>query len=275
MGVPVKIACAGIAAQPGEEQWSVDPVSIFSMEPVLQMLYARWHIEQPDLLLFPEGVLGHELAVRLSVRLDCACYPEVRSLRREGGQLFGRKKVCSSNLDWEFSIALPAILTLRRDQSHTEEAGQGLVESPPLDTSVFPQWLLSQETLEPYCVNPLESARLVFAAGRGMGNAAACERRREIAARFGAPLGFSRPAALNGWGGVGDIVGQSGVRIRAECCIALGVSGAAAFMAGIESVGRLIAVNTDKNAPIFRYADLGIIAPAQDFMMALEENGGI
>ncbi|MDR2160085.1 MAG: FAD-binding protein, partial [Treponema sp.] len=122
--------------------------------------------------------------------------------------------------------------------------------------------------------NPLETAPLIFAAGRGLGSGAACDRLRRVAGRFGAPLGFSRPAALNGWGEIAGIIGQSGVRTGAELCIAVGVSGAAAFMTGIESVHTLIAVNTDKNAPIFRYADTGIVAEAEEFISALETETG-
>jgi electron transfer flavoprotein alpha subunit len=68
-----------------------------------------------------------------------------------------------------------------------------------------------------------------------------------------------------------EIIGQSGVRTGAETCLAVGVSGAAAFMAGIEGVRTLIAVNPDSNAPIFQYADLGILATAEEFLSALEK----
>ena len=268
----MKIAYAGLTADAraeiSEERsvWLPEvSVDICAAEATLQYLLARWAQEKPDILLFP--VEAHELAVRLSARLGCSCFPEVRDLRREGAALVGRKKVCSSNIDWEFVIEPPAILTLSGLKQTTP--GQN-AECPKPDLSAFPPWLLSRETLEPRQVNPLENARLVFIGGRGLGSAAACERLRVIAARYNAPLGFSRPAALNGWGKITGIIGQSGTKLQAEVCIALGVSGSAAFMAGIETSSRLIAVNIDKNAPIFRYADLGIIAPAEEFMTALE-----
>jgi electron transfer flavoprotein alpha subunit len=133
---------------------------------------------------------------------------------------------------------------------------------------------LAYEQSESFPSRPLETAPLIFAAGRGLGSKAACDRLQRIAGRFGAALGFSRPAALNGWGELGGIIGQSGLRCGAEVCIAVGVSGAAAFMAGIESVPTLIAINPDKNAPIFRYADRGIITGAEEFIAALEAEIG-
>jgi electron transfer flavoprotein alpha subunit len=233
--------------------------------------HLRWleHLcteRRPDLILFSASTAGHELGTRLSARLGCGCFPETRMLLREGKRFFARKRVCSSNLEWDAGIEnFPAVLTVVR-----KKPGAPLLESRPAEPFTLPEWLLEYEQLEVSPSNPLEIAPLIFAAGRGMENRAACEELRHIAGRFGAPLGFSRPAALNGWGGIGEIIGQSGICTGAEICIAVGVSGAAAFMAGIESVHTLIAVNTDKNAPMFHYADIGIIARAEEFIAALE-----
>jgi electron transfer flavoprotein alpha subunit len=221
---------------------------------------------------------GHELAVRLSARLGCGCFTGAGAILREGARLFTRKKVCSSNLDWDAEIRdFPAVLTITGRQAFPPEdcCPCGKRKTPPIEHRpagplTLPEWLLEYRQYGVSPANPLETAPLIFAAGQGLGSRAACDRLRRIAERFGAPLGFSRPAALNGWGETGGIIGQSGVRTGAECYIAVGVSGAAAFMAGIEPAATLIAVNTDKNAPIFRYTDIGIIAGAEEFMAALE-----
>jgi electron transfer flavoprotein alpha subunit len=246
-------------------------------ESLLNWLARLWTEQEPDLVLF--SAPAAEIAVRLGGRLSISCFTEVSALRRESSLLVGRKKVCGSNLDWEFPVVPPAILildgrpvpTAARGKVRLADSGNvAAIESRPIKI-VLPGWLIAYEALEPCRANPMESAPLVFAAGRGLGSGAACERLRHIAARYGAPLAFSRPAALNGWGEIAGIIGQSGIRIRPGLCLALGVSGAAAFMAGIDPASRLIAVNPDKNAPIFRYADLGIIARADEFMTALEE----
>jgi electron transfer flavoprotein alpha subunit len=238
----------------------------------------RWLLElyaerRPGLVLFPPA--GRELGIRLAARLNCGCFPETRTLLREGEGLFARKKVCGSNLDWDVEIKeYPAVVTVAGRQSPREDLeGDPLescrMESRPAEYPGLPPWILDYELSEAPPVSPLESAPLIFAAGRGLGSRAACERLRRAAGRFGAPLGFSRPAALNGWGEVGEIIGQSGLRSGAEICVAVGVSGAAAFMAGIEAA-TLIAVNPDRNAPIFRYADIGLITGAEEFTAALE-----
>jgi electron transfer flavoprotein alpha subunit len=244
---------------------------ITGAEAALQWLLARWNEERPDILVFPADAAGHELAVRMSARLGCLCFPEARELRREGHGVTGRKKVCGSNLDWAWTADVPLIVTVSPGGANFLEQGAETERSVEIPVSSgFPAWLLNREKLETRQANPLETAPLIFAAGRGLGSAAACKRLGRIAARYDAPLGFSRPAALNGWGDISCIIGQSGIRCRAAVCVALGVSGAAAFMAGIEGVRRLVAVNPDKNAPIFQYADIGIIATAEEWMAAME-----
>jgi electron transfer flavoprotein alpha subunit len=230
---------------------------------------------RPGLILFPSSLTGRELGVRLAARLNRDCFPETRALFRKDGRLFTRKKVCGSNLDWNARIReYPAVLTAADGKKTVQDGGEGVslrIESRPMGPFSLPRWILDYERSEVFPVaNLLETAPLVFAAGRGLGSKATCERLRRAAGHFGAPLGFSRPAALNGWGGIGEIIGQSGVRCGAEVCVAVGVSGAAAFMLGIEVVSTLIAVNPDRNAPIFRYADIGIVAGAEEFIATLE-----
>jgi electron transfer flavoprotein alpha subunit len=270
--VPDRVLC-GEPAAPEDGLWDVRYTGI-----CLRWLESLWEERRPGLIIFPSTIAGHELAVRLSARLGCGCFTGTRALLREGAQLVARKKVCSSNLDQDAEIRdLPAVLTITGRQAFSPkdcciggERKTPAIERRPAEPLTLPEWLLEYRQCGIFPANPLETAPLIFAAGQGLGSRAACDRLRRIAERFGAPLGFSRPAALNGWGETGGIIGQSGVRTGAECYVAVGVSGTAAFMAGIEPASTLIAVNTDKNAPIFRCADIGIITGAEEFMAALE-----
>ena len=246
--------------------------SVQSAEAVLAWLAELWAEQRPDLLLFCDS--AQEIAARLAGRLDLACFAGVFNLSRKNSLLVGQKKVCGSNLDWEFSVKPPAVVILaanaaRQGASPADVRG-AVMQSRPVQVAPS-AWLISHTMLEARRANPLEDAPLVFACGRGMGSRAACERLCGIAARYGAPLGFSRPASLNGWGAIDSIIGQSGIKLRAGLCVAVGVSWAAAFMAGVDSAARLIAVNPCKDAPIFKYADEGIIASADEFMAEMEK----
>jgi electron transfer flavoprotein alpha subunit len=253
--------------------WLVGPVDIRSTEDCLHWLERLCTARRLDLILFSESFANHDLGVRLAARLNYRCFTETTALLREGNSIFARKNVCGSNLNWDAEIVeYPAVLTvIGKKTANPEKSGAPqCIEKRPLEPLNLPHWLLAYEPLESFPAHPLESASLLFVAGRGMGTKSACNRLRCLAGSLGAPLGFSRPAALNGWGKIAEIIGQSGLRTEAECCITVGVSGAAAFMAGIDPQTTLIAVNPDKHAPIFHYADIGIIAAAQEFIAALE-----
>ncbi|MDR0784489.1 MAG: FAD-binding protein [Treponema sp.] len=253
--------------------WLLGLWDIRCAEGCLRWLEELCAARRPDLILLPETLANHELGARLAVRLNRGCFPETTTLLREGGRVFARKKACGSNLDWDVEIVdYPAILTVvgKKTARPAEKSDYSRIESRSSEPLTLPHWILAYEQTETLPANPLETAPLIFVAGRGMESKGACDRLRRVAGCFGAPLGFSRPAALNGWGEIADIIGQSGVRIGAKVCVAVGVSGAAAFMAGIDTTAALIAVNPDKNAPIFHYADVGIVSSAEEFIDALE-----
>jgi electron transfer flavoprotein alpha subunit len=110
-----------------------------------------------------------------------------------------------------------------------------------------------------------------------MGGADGFAKLRRLADLLGGRSCVTRAAVQNGWGGMELLVGQSGAIARPEVCLAFGVSGAAAFMAGVEKARLLLAVNTDPDAPIFQYADYGLVADAAKTLDALldwAERGG-
>lgn len=117
----------------------------------------------------------------------------------------------------------------------------------------------------------LASARLVFVGGKGLGTKENYLRLKALAGKLGAACGCSRPAALSGWESYDRVVGISGVTLQAELCVTFGVSGAGPLVSGLEGAAHIIAVNTDKNAPIFRYAREGIAEDCMKIIAALEE----
>ncbi len=117
----------------------------------------------------------------------------------------------------------------------------------------------------------LESAPVVFVGGRGLRSAENFRRLCTLAEKMGAACGCTRPVAMAGWADFSRVVGISGVSLHAKVCVAFGVSGSAAFLCGTEQTGRLVAVNSDKNAPIFLSADTGILGDCMSIIEALEK----
>lgn len=107
--------------------------------------------------------------------------------------------------------------------------------------------------------------------GGGVGDA--FEDAKRLAQRLGAAFGITRAALLAGYGSHEMLVGQSGSIVAPKSCLVLGASGASAFLVGVEQAGRILAVNHDKNARIFRYADVGVCCDVQELIQHLSNKG--
>ncbi|MDZ4131776.1 MAG: FAD-binding protein, partial [Dethiobacteria bacterium] len=120
----------------------------------------------------------------------------------------------------------------------------------------------------PEAESDLKQARFILAAGRGVRNRKYVEKLGQIAAVIGAELGVSRPVAMSAWAPLNRLIGVSGEITAPQICIAAAVSGTAAFYKGIENSGKIIAINTDREASIIQAADVAII---DDYETVLEE----
>lgn len=120
----------------------------------------------------------------------------------------------------------------------------------------------------------LAESRILVAGGLGLGSAAGFRKLERLADAIGAGAVASRGAVNAGYAPYSCQVGLSGMSVRPELYIALGISGAAQHMAGIRQAKTIIAVNTDPKAPIFQYADVGIVAPWEDYVDGLMKSQG-
>ncbi|OQA71861.1 MAG: Electron transfer flavoprotein subunit alpha [Firmicutes bacterium ADurb.Bin248] len=231
----------------------------YAAEPAFGPLRANWHAGKPDYALFADTYTGRALAYRLA-RETGAFFLTGALFAEDGESLF--RRACASNVLARYRPRLPAVLTMEKLPVEAERVSLETADEKP------PFWLLEEE--KKACANDgLRNKKAVVVCGAGMGSRANCERARELARKLGAGFGLTRAAALNGWGGPGEIVGQSGASISPEICLVLGASGAGAFAAGIENAARVVAVNSDEKALIFRHADAGAVADAPALTEAL------
>jgi electron transfer flavoprotein alpha subunit len=117
----------------------------------------------------------------------------------------------------------------------------------------------------------LADARVVVGGGRGVGSAEGFRSLDELAALLGGTVGVSRAVTSLGWRPHAEQIGQTGTRIAPDLYIACGISGAIQHIVGCKAAKKILAINTDPQAPILAHADYAVIGDLQKVVPAVTE----
>jgi electron transfer flavoprotein alpha subunit len=115
----------------------------------------------------------------------------------------------------------------------------------------------------------LADAKVVVTGGRGVGSAEGFAPIEDLASLLGGAVGCSRAVTMAGWRSHNDQVGQTGTKISPEIYIPCGVSGATQHIAGAKGAKRILAVNTDREAPIMSVADYAVLGDLHEVVPAI------
>ena len=218
----------------------------------------------PELILFSTSYDARDVAGRLQARLGSTLMSnatDVLAADRAQTQIFGGSRVVDVTLEGPTPR-----LVLVRPKSFPPEPSGGAAEVVPVEVEV-PDELRTASRVERHeeaASGPrLEDAKVVIAGGRGLQDASNFKLLDELAAAIGdAAVGASRAVVDAGWVPYSYQVGQTGKTVKPEVYIAVGISGATQHVVGMKGAKRVIAINKDADAPIFRMADLGIVGDA-------------
>jgi electron transfer flavoprotein alpha subunit len=218
----------------------------------------------PDLIMFPQNTEGRDIMSRLSVKLDKTVITNNIDITDSGDgvtvvtPIFGGNTLVSTT----FTGAGPFLAAFRPKSFAAESAGGAAaavtaVSVPDLGATGSAQVVAVH--VEATTGPKLDEANIVVAGGRGLGEAPSFAMVEELATLLKGAPGASRAIVDAGWVPYSYQVGQTGKVVKPTIYIAAGISGATQHMVGMKGSKNIIAINKDKEAPIFGVADLGIV----------------
>jgi electron transfer flavoprotein alpha subunit len=228
--------------------------------------------ELVDVVFLPASQMGKDLAPRIAVRLDAGLAVDCVALKEDGNEIIATRPIFAGKVLSDLKVnSKVKIFTLRPNvfNAGTSSGVTATVEkfSPELQDSDFKVKALG--TKISVGRPDVTEASIVVSGGRGMKGPENFHLIESLAGVLGAGVGASRAAVDAGWRPHDEQVGQTGKTVSPNLYIACGISGAIQHLAGMSSSKYIVAINKDKDAPIFQIADYGIVADVIEILPAL------
>ncbi len=231
-----------------------------------QMILDVIEKENPDVIVFIHSSFGWDLAPRVATALKAAQFTEVIDFK-DGSFIVPS---CNSKLRRELkSKTNKTVITIQAGAFSPLDEPSGSVSMENITPSGTSNTeFVSYEEAEAKGLD-LTKADIIVTAGRGVGKKDNIPIIQALATKLGGQLGASRPVADNQWVDHSHQVGTTGQTVSPKLYIACGVSGAIQHLAGMKKSEFIVAINTDKDAPIGEIADVLIVADVLQFVPAL------
>jgi electron transfer flavoprotein alpha subunit len=210
-------------------------------------------------LIISHTSTGKSLLGRLAARLDAGSVAGVTSLPKTDSSFKVTKGVYSGKAIAEYEVRSEIkILSLSGNETRPEEVGSP-VPVTSLNVPVPASKVKVLQVKRQEGTVPLPEAEVVVSAGRGMKGPENWGIVEELAQALNATTACSRPVADTGWRPHHEHVGQTGIAIRPNLYIAIGISGAIQHLAGVNNSKVIVVINKDPEAPFFKAADYGVV----------------
>lgn len=237
---------------------------------VIQKVIAQ---KSPKVVVFSHSSQGKDLAPRVSALTGMAYLPDVIEVQSEGGSIRAKRPIFAGKLNAvvQPKAGLGCVLSLRPNVFTASKSSTVNVNLQKLDLALDAAQAPVKEIIKGAEKKiDLTEAEIIVSGGRGMKEPANFETiLYPLAAQLGAAIGASRAVVDAGWRSHGDQVGQTGKTVTPNLYFAIGISGAIQHLAGMGSSKCIVAINKDKDAPIFQVADYGIVGDLFEVVPAL------
>jgi electron transfer flavoprotein alpha subunit len=227
-----------------------------------------------DIVFLSATQMGKDLGPRVAAKLDAGLAVDCTELRLENGGIIARRPVYAGkafievkiNSDVKIYSLRPNVFKAEKVDGVTAEVEKIQIDLSDTDFSAkIKEVVTADEKLD------VSEATIIVSGGRGLKGPENYKLVEDLAASLGAAVGASRAVVDAGWRPHGEQVGQTGKTVSPNLYIACGISGAIQHLAGMSSSKCIVAINKDKDAPIFQIADYGIVGDVFEILPALTE----
>ena len=216
----------------------------------------------PWAVFLPATAWGKDLAPRVAARLGAGLASDCTGFEVADGQLLITRPIFAGKVIAQARISTPLQMATLRPKifpvPQPDSSREGTVETVPVEAAA-PQAVTAQTMTAEAGRLDVAEADIIVSGGRGMKGPENYAVLEDLAAALGGAVGASRAAVDAGWRPHADQVGQTGKTVNPSLYIACGISGAIQHLAGMKTAKVIVAINQDRDAPIFKVADYGIV----------------
>ncbi|HSB55031.1 MAG TPA: electron transfer flavoprotein subunit alpha/FixB family protein [Gemmatimonadales bacterium] len=252
-----------------------DQLGRYGADRVLAATHGEFSLYQPDgysatiaevakgytAVVFAATATGRDLAPRVAARIGVGLATDVTEFAAEGGKIVVTRPVYAGKALQKLRLeGTPALLSIRPNTVQpTESARAGTAAAAAVPGFTIRARVTGVKAPASAALDVAE-APVVVSGGRGLKEPEQFKLLEDLAAAFGnAAVGASRAVVDAGWREHGAQVGQTGKTVSPGLYVAVGISGAIQHLAGMRTARTIVAINRDKDAPIFKVADYGIV----------------
>lgn len=254
----------------------------YSTEPYVEVCAQLVDQRKPEVFLIGASHTGRDFGSRIAVRNHTGCTADATRLE------WDMEKARTKN-DWELIMLRPAFggkilagivcpkhrpwIASARPNTFQElpadpgRKGEVEVATVPM-TGQYRSRVIKYEELAEKGAQ-IDKAEIIVSGGMGLGKKENLKLVEDCARELGGAVGASRKVVDAGWIGRVHQVGQTGTTVRPKLYVAAGISGAVQHLAGMQESGTIVAINTDKKAPIFGYSDIAVVGDATKILPAI------
>ncbi|MAY82529.1 MAG: electron transfer flavoprotein subunit alpha [Flavobacteriales bacterium] len=241
----------------------------FNPDQIARTLIAAADVNSADSFVLSHDFSGKAVAPVLSALANAGLVSGAVALPAEDGSI--KKAVFSGKAFAHMKVNTPKkVISVLPNSIEKKEVGKSAAESSMDAASSNVSLNVKEQKLESADL-PLTEADLVVSAGRGLKGPENWGMIEDLAKELGAATACSRPVSDMDWRPHHEHVGQTGVAIRPNLYIAVGISGAIQHLAGVNQSKVIVVINNDPEAPFFKSADYGIVGDAFEVVPKLVE----